>query len=148
VPDDLLELLIGPTPYAARWIWVATVSLCLLVVWYLAVLLVTAPDERARKMWHKWRFGRAVRAVGDRYRAGEMPAKPAAAAIRQALRGYLFQVTGVPMTHAAAGQLAKSELHSAAWILAQLADLQFNPESSVDVGELSDMTEELIRTWG
>ena len=43
--------------------------------------------------------------------------------------------------------IAASELSSAAPVLSELNDAQFNADSSSDVGAASDSAEELIRTW-
>ena len=43
--------------------------------------------------------------------------------------------------------IAASELASAAPILTELIDVQFNADSTLDVGVVSDSAEELIRTW-
>jgi hypothetical protein len=106
------------------------------------------PRQRAGKQWSRWRYGRAVRAIGSQYRAGEMAAKPAAAAISRALRTYLRESTGVPVDYMPAGAIAVSELASTAALFDLLADAQFNPDSIVDVGALSDSAADLIRTWG
>jgi hypothetical protein len=43
--------------------------------------------------------------------------------------------------------IASSEVASVAPLLEQLNDAQFNATSDVDVGQVSDDAEELIRSW-
>ena len=43
--------------------------------------------------------------------------------------------------------IAASELSSAAPVLSELNDAQFNADSHADVGAVTDMVEELIRSW-
>ena len=43
--------------------------------------------------------------------------------------------------------IAASELSSAAPVLSELNDAQFNADSHSDVGAVTDMAEELIRSW-
>lgn len=43
--------------------------------------------------------------------------------------------------------VAASDLSAAAPVLIDLNDVQFNARSTVDVGAVSESTEELIRTW-
>ena len=95
----------------------------------------------------RYRFARAVRAIGDRYRAGELAAAPAGAAISRELRRFLHQVTGVRAEYMQLDDIENSELASAAPLLANLIDVRFNTESELDVGLVSHEAEELIRSW-
>nr|MDP9168697.1 hypothetical protein [Actinomycetota bacterium] len=81
MPDDLVGHLIGPTPYSAGWAWMAVGLSLVLVGWYVGVVVVTMPRRRLRTVpligaahdrLVRLRFARAVRAVGDRYRAGQL----------------------------------------------------------------------------
>ena len=154
--DELLRFVIGPTPYASWWLWVALLLLLVVVGWYVAVFVLTLPGRRIRGLpvigatrseLLKRRSARAVRAAGERYRAGELAAAPAAAAVSRELRSFLHHATGVRAEYMQVSAIAASELSSAATVLSELNDAQFNADSSSDVGAASDSAEELIRTW-
>jgi hypothetical protein len=157
VPDDLLRFVGGPTPYSSWWLWVAVLLLMVLIGWYAAVFFLTMPGRQISKLpvigvtrseLRKRRFARAVRAVGDRHRAGELAAAPAAEAVSRELRAFLHQATGARAEYMQVDDIAAtSELGSAAPVLTDLIDAQFNADSTVDVGIVSDSAEELIRTW-
>ena len=156
MPDDLLPFVIGPTPYPSWWLWLAVLLSVLLIGWYAAVLVLTMPGRRIRALpiigatrreLIKRRFARAVRAVGDRYRAGELAPAPAAAAVSGELRAFLHQATGARAQYMQVDAIAAGELRSAAPILAELIDVQFNADSTLDAGAISESAEELIRTW-
>ena len=78
----------------------------------------------------RYRFARAVRAIGDRYRAGELAAAPAGEAVSRELRRFLHQVTGVRAEYMQLDDIASSEIASAAPLLANLIDVQFNAAST------------------
>jgi hypothetical protein len=156
VPDDLLRHVIGPTPYSSWWLWIAMLLLLVLIVWYAGVFVWTLPNRRLRDLpilggmrdkMVRHRFARTVREIGDRYRSGELAAAPAGAAVSRALRGFLQETTGVRAEYMQLDDIAGGELASAAPLLAQLNDAQFNAMSEVDVGAVSDSAEELIRSW-
>jgi hypothetical protein len=156
VPDDLLDLVSGPTPYSASWLWIAVLLALVLIGWYAAVFVLTMPGRRIRGLpvigatrseLLKRRFARAVRAIGDRYRAGELSAAPAAAAVSRELRVFLHRATGARAEYMQVDAIAAGELASAAPILTELIDVQFKADSTLDVGVVTDSVEELIRTW-
>jgi hypothetical protein len=156
VPDDLLQHVIGPTPYSSWWLWIAVLLLLVLIVWYAGVFALTMPNRRLRELpvlgglrdkMIRRRFAGTVRDIGDRYRSGELAAAPAGAAVSRALRGFLQQATGVRAEYMQVDAIAAGELASAAPLLEQLNDAQFNAASQVDVGAVSDSAEELIRSW-
>jgi hypothetical protein len=156
VPDDLLRHVIGPTPYSSWWLWIAMLLLLVLIVWYAGVFVWTLPNRRLRDLpvlggmrdkMVRHRFARTGREIGDRYRSGELAAAPAGAAVSRALRGFLQETTGVRAEYMQLDDIAGGELASAAPLLAQLNDAQFNAMSEVDVGAVSDSAEELIRSW-
>jgi hypothetical protein len=156
VPDDLLRFVSGPTPYSLWWLGLAALLLLLVIAWYAAVYLFTMPDRSIRSMpligatrseLVKRRSARAVRAIGDRYRAGELSGAPAAAALSRELRAFLQKATGVKAQYMHVGAIAAGELAPAAPLLAELIDAQFNADSTRDVGAVSDSVEELIRAW-
>jgi hypothetical protein len=156
VPDDLLRHVIGPTPYSSWWLWIAMLLLLVLIGWYAGVFVWTLPNRRLRDLpvlggmrdkMVRHRFARTVREIGDRYRSGELAAAPAGAAVSRALRGFLQETTGVRAEYMQLDDIAGGELASAAPLLAQLNDAQFNAMSQVDVGAVSDSAEELIRSW-
>ncbi|CAN5555621.1 hypothetical protein BH09ACT7_BH09ACT7_44860 [soil metagenome] len=156
MPDDLLRFVSGPTPYSSSWIWVAVLLLLALIGWYAGIFVLTMPGRRMRNLpvisatrseLLKRRCARAVRAIGDRHRAGDLAAAPAAEAVSRELRAFLHQATGTRAEYMQVDAIAASGLASAAPVLTDLIDAQFNADSTVDVGSVSDSAEELIRTW-
>jgi hypothetical protein len=156
VPVDLLHFVIGPTGYSSGWLWVAAILLLVLIVWYTAVFALTMPGRSLRTLpvigatrseLLKRRFAKAVHAVGDRYRAGDLAAAPAAEALSRELRAFLHQATGARAEYMQVDAIAAGRLAPAAPVLTDLIDAQFNADSAVDVGSVSDSAEELIRSW-
>jgi hypothetical protein len=156
VSDELIQFVIGPTPYSSRWLWLAVLLLLVLIAWYAAVFVFTLPGRRiralpvigaARDELVKRRSARRVHAIGERHRAGELAAAPAAEAVSRELRAFLREATGVRAEYMQVDAIAASELASAAPLLTKLVDAQFNVDSTVDVGVVSDSAEELIQTW-
>lgn len=156
MPDDLLRYVTGPQPYAQVWLWVAVFCLAVLIIWYAAVFVLTAPGRRlpevrvlsgARDHLIKRRSTRAIRAIAVRYRRGELAPAPAGAAVSAEVRRFLHRITGLRAEYMQLGAIAGSELAPAATVLADLVDAQFNADSAVDVGDVSDRAEELVRTW-
>ncbi|MET0702680.1 MAG: hypothetical protein ABWY93_23755 [Mycobacterium sp.] len=156
MPDDLLRFVSGPSPYSSWWLWVAVVLLLVLIGWYAAVFFFTVPGRQIRDLpvvgatrseLLKRRFARAVHAIGDRYRAGELAAAPAAEAVSRELRAFLHQATGARAEYMQVDDIAAGRLAPAAPLLTELIDAQFNADSAVDVGAVSDSAEELIRAW-
>jgi hypothetical protein len=105
-------------------------------------VLGAARDELIRR-----RAVRAVRTIGNRYRAGELEPGPAGAAVSGELRSFLHAATGMNAEYMQVEAMAVGKLAPAAPILFELNDVQFNHRSVVDVGALSEATEELIREW-
>lgn len=156
MPDDLLRHVIGPTPYSSLWLWLAIALSVLLVGWYAGVFLFTMPRGRlgtvplvgsARDRMIRHRAARTVRAIGDRYRAGEVSAGAAGEAVSREVRRFLHQVTGVRAEFMQLDGIERSEISPAAPLLTNLVDIRFNPESTLDVGLVSRDAEELIRSW-
>ncbi|KAA0102318.1 hypothetical protein CIW49_03125 [Mycolicibacterium sp. P1-18] len=156
MPDDLLRHVIGPTPYSSSWLWLAVGLTVLLVAWYVGVFVVTMPRRRLRAVplvgatrdrMIRFRAARNVRAIGDRYRAGDLAAAPAGEAVSRELRRFLHQVSGVRAEYMQVDDLQNSEIASAAPVLAALVDVRFNTASRLDVSDLSRDAEELIRSW-
>jgi hypothetical protein len=156
VPDDLLRHVIGPTPYSSWPLWLAIVLSTVLVGWHVGVVLLTSRRRRlrdvplvgaARDRMVRHRFARAVNEIGGRYRAGELEAAQAGAAVSREVRRFLHRVTGVPAEYMQLDDIARSEIAGAAAVLEQLTDVQFNAASQFDVGRIGDDAEELIRSW-
>lgn len=154
--DELVRFISGPTPYSSWWLWLAVLLSLVLIGWYAAVFVFTMPGRRlrslpvigtARSELVKRRSAQAVRAIGERYRGGELASAPAAAAVSRELRAFLHAATGVRAEYMQVEAIAAGELAVAAPVLADLIDAQFNADSSVDVAFVSDSAEELIRTW-
>ena len=83
MPDDLLEHVIGPTPYSSVWLWIAIGLTLLLGGWYAAVFVLTSQRRPVRELpvlgaaraeLLRRRSARAVRHIGNRYRAGDLTA--------------------------------------------------------------------------
>lgn len=156
MPDDLLRHVIGPQPYSSWWLWLAVLLLVVLIVWYAGIFVATMPARRLRDLpvlgavrgeLLRRRFAATVHRVGERYRAGDLAAAPAGAEISRALREFLAQSTGVRVQYMQLDDIAGSDVASAAPLLEQLNDAQFNAASQVDVGAVSESAEELIRSW-
>jgi len=141
--DELLDLVLGPTPYPDYWLWLCTALLSLLICWYAALFIVTS----RRRTLAKARFIATVRAAAEGRQAGDLELAPAAATISRALRAFLHRATGLPIEYMQLHTIATGELSIAATILTELADAQFNPASTVDVVAASATVEELIRAW-
>lgn len=156
MPDDLLRHVIGPMPYSPVWLWTAIGLILLLCGWYVAVFVLTSRARpvrdlpvlgAARAEFLRRRSARAVRAIGIRYRSGDLGAAPAGAALSRELRSFLHAVTGIRAQYMQVDAIADSAAAAAAPILAQLTDIQFNRHSTIDAGKASDSAEELIRGW-
>ncbi|WP_227456292.1 hypothetical protein [Mycolicibacterium cosmeticum] len=155
VPVDLLRYVTGPEPYSRTWLWVAVLCLVVLVLWYAGVFVYTAPGRRptvpllsaARDQLIKRRAAHAIGSIAQRYRRGELAAAPAGAAVSREVRRFLHRSTGLRAEYMQLSAIANSELAPAAPVLADLVDAQFNASSAVDVGDVSDRAEELVRTW-
>ncbi len=153
MPDDLLGHLNGPTPYSAVWLWVAIALTVALIGWYTAVFAFTRPGRQvpmltaARTEIAKRRYARAVRAITTRLRGGELTATQAAAELSRQVRDFLQAVTGVRAQYMQVDDIADGELASAAPLLSDLTDLQFNRRTMVDAADAGRAAEELIRTW-
>jgi hypothetical protein len=156
VPDDLLRHVVGPTPYSSWYPWLALILVAIVVGWYVGVVLFTSRARRlrdvplvgaARDRMIRHRFARAVNEIGARYRAGELEAAPAGAAISRELRRFLHRATGVPAEYMQLDDIARSEIAPAARVLGDLTDVRFNAASQFDVGQISDDAGELIRSW-
>jgi hypothetical protein len=156
VPDDLLRHIVGPTPYASWPPWLALVLVAILIGWYVGVILLTSKGRgprdvplvgvvRDRLIRH--RFARAVNEIGRRYRAGEIEAAQAGAAVSRELRRFLQRATGVPAEYMQLDAIADSDLASATTVLQELTDVQFNAASHLDVARVTDDAEGLIRSW-
>lgn len=63
------------------------------------------------------------------------------------LRRFLHLATGVPAEYLQVSDLADSEIASAAPVLEQFVDIQFNSASEADVARVLRDAEELILSW-
>jgi hypothetical protein len=156
VPDDLLQDVIGPTPYSSVWLWIAIGLTLLLCAWYGAVFVLTSRRRSVRELpvlgaaraeLLRRRSARAVRHIGNRYRAGDLTAADAGSALSAELRAFLHAATGVQAQYMQVVAIAASAAAPAAPILEELTDIQFNHRSTLDGGTVSATTEELIRGW-
>lgn len=156
MPDDLLQDVIGPTPYSSVWLWIAIGLTLLLCAWYGAVFVLTSRRRSVRELpvlgaaraeLLRRRSARAVRHIGNRYRAGDLTAADAGSALSAELRAFLRAATGVQAQYMQVDAIADSAAAPAAPILEELTDIQFNHRSTLDGGTVSATTEELIRGW-
>lgn len=159
MPDDLLGNLIGPTPYSSVWLWLAVALAVLTVLWYVGVFWWTAPGRTrsepsvigsARMALQRRRALRAIQAVQNHYRAGEMTRTAAAAALGEQVRRFLHDTTGVRAEYIQVPDIptvSGGVLAPAAPVLADLEDAQFNAGSTVGIDAVSHAAEELVRGW-
>jgi hypothetical protein len=159
VPDELLHHVFGPQPYSAWWLWWGLLLLLIVLFWYATVFVWTLPSHRLRRIpgarrvhgrLIRHRFARRVRDIAAEHHAGRTSAPAACAAISRTLRSFVHQVTGVPAQYLHVGEFrdtAQPGLAAAAPLLDQLGDAQFNAEARVDVGEIGNRAQELIRSW-
>ncbi len=159
MPDDLLGGLIGPTPYSSVWLWLAVALAVLTVLWYIGVFWWTAPGRTrsepsvigsARVALQRRRALRAIHAIQNHYRTGELMAVAAAAALGEQVRRFLHDATGVRAEYVQVPDIAAVSggvLAPAAPVLADLEDAQFNAGSGVDIGATGQAAEELVRQW-
>ena len=50
MPDDVLQFVIGPSPYAASWLWFGLALLIVVIAWYAGVFIWTLPADRLRSI--------------------------------------------------------------------------------------------------
>lgn len=156
MPDDLLRHVFGPQPYSSAWlVWAVLLTLAV-IGWYAGIFVWTLPSHRLRRIpvvrrIHarviRDRFARRVQRLAGEHRAGRMSRPQASAAIARTVRSFLHQATGAKAQYLHIGALAEDQLDAAAPLLALLDDAQFNAETRVEVGEVSPMAQELIRSW-
>ncbi len=129
------------------------------VPWYAAVFVLTSGDfVRCGSCPSSAPHGpnccggvpaRAVRAIGNRYRAGDLTAAGAGAALSGELRTFPARRgdRGAGPVHAGRchrGQCSRAG-RTDSW--AELTDIQFNHRSALDAATASATAEELIRGW-
>jgi hypothetical protein len=156
VPDELLRFVGGPETYSTVWLWIGLALLAVLILWYAAALVWTLPSQRLRRIpvlrdMHarvlRRRFGRAVRAVTDGHRRGELSAAEAGTRLSRTLRSFLHQATGVPAQYLQLDELAETGLADAAELFAELEEARFAAAPGVDVASVGRKAEEVVRTW-
>ncbi|ANE78578.1 hypothetical protein A7U43_03790 [Mycobacterium adipatum] len=159
MPDDLVDNLIGPTPYSSVWLWLAVALAGLTVCWYAGVFWWTAAGrtrgERAligaaRVALHRRRALRAMQTIQSAYRAGELTANRAGAALNEEVRRFLSAATGLRVEYMQVPDIATvaaGALAPAAPVLTDLADAQFNAASAVGIDAVSRAAQDLVREW-
>jgi hypothetical protein len=156
VPDDLLQFVSGPTPYSLWWLWLGLALILLVIAWYAAVFLCTMPAEQLRRIpvirkIHgevlRRRFIRSIRRIDARHRAGELSSAEAGTQIGRTLRSFLYQATGTPAQYMHVEAIIASDLAAAGPLFSELNDVRFNAGSPVNVSDVGEAAEELIRTW-
>jgi hypothetical protein len=156
VPDNLLRHVFGPQPYSSWWLgWAVLLVLCA-IGWYAGVFVWTLPSHRLRRIpvvrrvharLIRNRFARRVQRISDEHLAGRMATPESCAAISRTIRSFLHQSTGVQAQYLHVGDLADANLAAAVPVLTLLGDAQFNAEARIDVGDVSTIAQELIRSW-
>ncbi|RDH77104.1 hypothetical protein DVS77_16855 [Mycolicibacterium moriokaense] len=156
MPDNVLDFVIGPSPYAAMWLWLGLALLVLVIAWFAAIIVWTLPAQRLRSIpWIRSvhakllrrRFSRAIRGIETRYRAGEISAAQAGGQMSRTLRSFLHQATGTRAQYMHVEAIASSDLAGAAPLFETLNDAQFNGASAVQISDAGATAEELIRSW-
>ncbi len=156
MPDDLLRHVFGPQPYSSWWLGWAVLLVVVVIGWYAGGFVWTLPSRRLRRLpvvrrLHarviRTRFARRVQRLDDEHRAGRLSTPQACASISRTVRSFLHQATGAKAQFLHVGALADGHLGAVAPLLTLLDDAQFNAESSVDVGVVGPMAQELIRSW-
>ncbi|MHA7648480.1 hypothetical protein ACX9NE_02540 [Mycobacterium sp. ML4] len=156
MPDDLLRYVFGPEPYSSEWLVWAVLLILAVFGWYAGVFVWTLPSHRLRRIpvvrrVHarviRDRFARRVQRLAGEHGAGLLSTPQAGAAISRTVRSFLHQATGARAQYLHVGALADGQLDAAVPLLTLLDDAQFNAETSVDVGEVSSIAQELIRSW-
>lgn len=159
VPDDLLGYLIGPTPYSSTWLGVAAALVAAIVLWYAAVFWWTAPGRQhrepsvigsARVALLRRRALRRIDEAEKRFGAGDLAAAAAGAAMNLEVRRFLHGATGVRAEYLQVPDLAAvsgGTLAPAVPVLSDLEDVQFNADSTVDIGAAGRAAAELVRQW-
>lgn len=153
MPDDLLRYVIGPTS-ALGWAWLAAALAIAVILWYVVVWVWTTPRRRApavvrrvQDALQRRRFANAARHIDRRYRAGELDGAAAAAGLSVVVRDFLHQATGTRTQYLQLGEFDTGVLTGAAPLMQRLNDVQFNPRSGEDAGQLGPAAEELILSW-
>jgi hypothetical protein len=156
VPDDVLEFVIGPSPYAASWLWLGLALLLIVIAWFVGVVVWTLPSDRLRSIpWIRTlhskslrrKFSRTIVEIGARHRSGELSTPEASHQMSKTLRSFLHQATGTPAQYMHVEGIRSSELARAAPLFSALDDAQFNSASPVEISQVGSTAEELIRTW-
>lgn len=154
--EDLLRFVGGPLPYSPVWLLLAIVLLIVVIAWWTAVFVWTAPPARLRRVpvirdLHRTltrrRFVRSVRRITAQYRGEALSRAEAGAGYGRVLRSFLFVRTGIAAQYLHTGEIAHGELAQAAPLFERIDDAQFNTESDVDMLELGADAERLISTW-
>ena len=157
MPDeDLLRYVIGPTPYSAWWPWLAAALILCVIAWYAWLFMATSASRRigevrlirvVRDEMIKLRAVRDIRGIARRHRSGDLSAPAAAAALSRELRRFLRSATGLRVQYMHVGAIAAGPAGAAAPLLSELVDVQFNPRSTVDVGDACVTAEGLVMRW-
>lgn len=155
--DDLLRYLIGPEPYSGRWPWAAAALILCVIAWYVWLFLATSASSRrigdvrlvrvVRDELIKLRTVRDIRGIARRHRAGDLTAAAAGAALSREVRRFLHAATGVRVQYMHVGAIAAGPAGAAAPLLSELVDVQFNPRTTVDVGDACATAEGLVMRW-
>jgi hypothetical protein len=156
VPDDLLRFISGPTPYSPWWLWFGLALIVLVISWYATIFVWTMSSERLRhipviRTLHsevlRRRFIRSIRRIEARHRAGELSRAEAGTQISRTVRSFLYLATGTPAQYMHVGAIGASDLAAAGALFSELNDARFNAGSPVNVSDVGEAAEELIRTW-
>lgn len=155
MPVDLLGYLIEAPASTTGWIWVVSAMIAGVIGWYVGVFWWTVPGRgsnppavvaTARAALTRRRALRSIATIRSRYRTGVLTATAAAAEISAQLRLFLSDVTGAPAEYLQVPDFGGA-LAPAVPIMTDLADLQFNRYTVVDVDTVAGAADELVRRW-
>ena len=101
---DLQDEFNGPVAYGDRWLWLALLGLCLVAVYYLAVVWFTRDrSDRGSVAWPRTDVATARQQHLDRIarieaavRAGEVPARDGHQQLSETVRSYVGAVSPIP----------------------------------------------------
>jgi hypothetical protein len=156
VPDDLLRFVSGTSPNSQWWLWLSLALIMLVIAWYAVVFVWTLPSAQLRRLpgiravhSHvlRRRFSRSIRKIVDDHHSGGLSVVDAGAQISRTLRSFLHQSTGTPAQYMHVDAIGESNLGAAGPVFSALSDVQFNTGSDVNVDDVAEAAEKLIRTW-
>lgn len=160
LPAELQEEFNGPVAYGDRWLWLALLGLCLVAIYYLAVVWFTrdrsqpgavswvGADVPSVRQQHLDRIARIEAVV----RAGQVPARDGHQQLSETVRSYVGAVSALP-----APTMTLSDFRrQAPRPLTEAIELMYPPEFAPDdVGQARERFDDavaharqLVASWG